>query len=318
MNRVEMARDHAARLIRFVLACSVAWLWPVIAAADDSSTGVMLPAPRAEPPASVSVRAAHVRLDAGRIVVDRTLAVEGEGARLAIDTPRFGWLGEGETYPDRQFPELAISLDGHQAKIDDGFRAFANGADISALLREAGLDPFVIAKTPPLLPKGSATGQLARMGAVGPSEDGTLARWTAERSIRMALPAASASLLTLTYLGRPAYGLVDAAHTDRLGLPQVCMDQRQFRDAIGPSLASHPYVFARYEIPVAIGASLPRVVTLGVGAADAQEHKRVLVAFCANTGMPTMLRGARDGLAARPGASGVLTILSVSDESLAP
>ena len=85
------------------------------AAADDSSKGVQLPGWQAEPGGSVTVTAAAIVLDGQTATATLTLA-GGRPApvRLSLTTPRFGWLGEGEPYPDRQFPELAVRLDGNR------------------------------------------------------------------------------------------------------------------------------------------------------------------------------------------------------------
>ena len=173
----------------------------------------MLPDMQSSPTGSVRVIAARVVLRADNIAVSVMTNVSPGGlGRIVIHGPRFGWLGDSEPYPERQFPELQASVDGTPVTVISGFSAFVGSTDISATLRDAQLDPFVIAQTPPFVSAVAgheiAFNKLVELGAIQKSDDGTLAKWDVARDIGVTLGRDGQHTLALTYTARPAYALI--------------------------------------------------------------------------------------------------------------
>jgi hypothetical protein len=107
-------------------------------------------------------------------------------------------MGESEPYPDRQFPELQILLDGTQAPMENAVAAFVGSADVREAIHEAPVDPFIVSDTPPVvsLAPGAALERLERLGAVKKLGGDYLANWTAQRSVRVLVPATRRFRLT--------------------------------------------------------------------------------------------------------------------------
>lgn len=127
------------------------------AMADDTSEGVaprMLSAPQDASPRSV-IDSSAVRMEGDEVTVSLTAqATLPAPAQWLIQGPLFGWLGDSETYPDRHFPELRVLSAGQPAPVTESVRAVAGrgAVDVSTLLQQAGINPWLIADTPPLSP----------------------------------------------------------------------------------------------------------------------------------------------------------------------
>ena len=205
------------------------------AGAEDSSTGVMLPGLRSSPAGSVMASSSRLVLKNGQVELSLSVTARGPSAYLLIQMPRFGWLGEAETYPERQFPELKILVDGAAVAIEDTFNTFVGSTDITDQIRKAGLDPFAITDTPPFVgSKGGASLEaLARLGAVENYQGRYLAKWTAARKVKVQLRAGSHSL-TLTYKSRPA---LDLLRFDQISKPaflaKYCLTTSDLTGALG-------------------------------------------------------------------------------------
>jgi len=186
--------------------------------ADDESAGVT-PGPfRAEPGGSVTLASSRIVLDGDRVSVALGVTARS-GATIRLDLPRFGWLGEAEPYPDRQFPEMAVEVDGRPAAVRNTVFAGFRGQDITAALRDAGLDPFAIAETPPFVSPSPVSAMpvrrrafegLVASGAVTKAPEGFLAGWTASRTVRVT-PGAGRHVVTFRYAARPAFALTTVA-----------------------------------------------------------------------------------------------------------
>ncbi len=158
--------------------------------------------------------------------------------RLSLTTPRFGWLGEGEPYPDRQFPELTVRLDGKPVAPAAGFRAFAGAREITELLSADHLDPFAITLTPPYLepldPSAPALDALAAAGAVSRRDGKTLAAWTVERTLTVSVPGGPAVVLATSWQARPAYDYLPADRTQAgPRLAPYCLNATSLAEALG-------------------------------------------------------------------------------------
>ena len=114
----------SARIV--ALACA-AGLAAVPVWANDESAGVAPGTLRAAPASNVAVSAVRVTLADDQIEVTTDLAVRNVQALLRFDLPRFGWLGEAEPYPDRNFPELLVTIDGRPTPLPLRFSAWSKG-----------------------------------------------------------------------------------------------------------------------------------------------------------------------------------------------
>ena len=305
---------HACSAVLLVAGLS---LLPMQARADDASNGVMLPGMQSTPTGSVRVVVASVVLRADQVAVSITADVApGRVGHVVIHGPRFGWLGEAETYPDRQFPELQASVDGTAVVLNSSFSAFAGSTDISATLRDARLDPFVIAQTPPFV--GAVAGhelafnKLVALGAIEKSDGGSLAHWDAARDIGIALGKGGQHTLTLTYTARPAYALIPFK---RLGatvpLASYCLSRTDLARLRGLSVAGRSLVVRQYAVPVGMDDKPVAKVQVSVTASGKPEPEHALVAFCGADGRATMGRTSDVSAAAQTDSKGVLHILAV-------
>ncbi len=204
--------------------------------------------------------------------------------------PRFGWLGESEPYPERQFPELRILKDGAPAKIEDTFAAFIGTSNITGAITQAGLDPFAIAQTPPFVtPKAGAAQAVAtleRLGAIEKSGADYIAKWTVTRKLTVAL-SAGMSTLTLIYKARPAYGL---HRFDRIEQPAYlapyCLSPQDLVAALGRVPASQMFAVQEYAIPLSIDNKPPLSVSIEIDAPD--KNVSATYAFCGADGKPVI------------------------------
>jgi hypothetical protein len=291
-----------------------------VAVADDSSFGVMLPGWQSNPPGAVQVQAAFISLNGVEARVSLELGPSGMPARLKLNGPRFGWLGEGEPYPDRQFPELAVSLGGSPLKLESGFRAYADGRDVTTLLSQARLDPFAVALSPPYLEPGdpptATLDVLGRAGAVRKGDTGYLASWTTERTVAVTLPAGPGGTLATTYRARPAFGYLPTRDNPApLRLGSYCLDARGLAVALGQPTNPGALVAREYAISAAVDGRAPVSVTLAVGATAAGEGSRLLVAACGTDGKVVLGKATFARASVRASSDGIVHVLTVEQAS---
>jgi hypothetical protein len=274
----------------------------------------MLPGLRAEPAGSVKAASATLALRAGKVEVTLTVNAQAAGNALTIQMPRFGWLGESEMYPDRQFPELEILVNGAPAKMESSFAAFVGTEDVTNAVRKAGVDPFAIADTPPFV---TATGgaqamdALLRVGAVEKSGSDYIAKWTAQRKVRVTL-AAGRSTVTLIYKARPAIALRRFEQTTRASsLAPVCLTAADLSAALGHPAAAITFVVTEYAIPLSVGDVAPAEdVTISADVSEA--GTRPLVAFCGAGGKTVTGKNASAKTPALVDAKGIARIFVVA------
>ena len=257
------------------------------ALADDTSEGVaprMLSAPQDGPQRSVIARSA-VRMEGG----DVTVSLAGEPtlpgpAQLLLQGPLFGWLGDSETYPDRQLPELRVLSSGEPAVVTESVKAVAGKADVSALLRQAGINPWLIADTPPFVPTEGVSAdllaQLVRAGAIGTSGADHLAQWRAQRTLGVAV--SPGQMLDIRYRLRPGYALMTQRTLAKADLRQrYCLAYAPLR-ALGTQFGrSTQFIARRYEIAVGAQDRTPPTARLSV----VPQPGVVLVAACTRGGV---------------------------------
>ena len=308
-------RVRASASRRFHIACGLlALIIPVLsvaspAVADDESAGVMPGRLRAEAPGALSGGAVHVALSGDRVEVAASVVVRAERAGMHLDMPRFGWLGEAETYPDRQFPELAVAIDGRAATLRDRFDARFRGRDMTVLVRAAGVDPYVIADTPPFVqvPDGrqAAVDALLAAGAVTRAPEGLIARWTVQRRIGLVLRRGR-HRVTLRYKARPGFVLSDvpllpgtARWTD------YCLTESTATVLFRRASSGGAVVLRNYAIPVGVGGVRTGSVHLTVD----RRTPRSTVIVCSAAG--TALIDPPAGQPVKAGPDGALHMLSI-------
>lgn len=235
------------------------------ARADDGSAGAVPGRFRAEPARRAMLTSTRIKLDGEQVRVALGVAVRANTA-IRLDLPRFAWLGEAESYPDRQFPELKVDVDGRPVSTAEDFVATVKGRDITSALRAAGVDPFAIAATPPFIEatpgKQTAFDALVASGAVTKAPEGFLAGWGASRIVRVA-PGAGAHVLTYRYTARPALGLDTLASANvrwaDYGMSPGTATRVAARHGLRGSV-----VVKRYTVPAVLDGIPPRAVTLRV------------------------------------------------------
>lgn len=253
------------------------------AMADDSSNGVaprILPAPQDGLVRNAQMASSAVRMNGDEVTVSvtppPTLAAP---ARWLIQGPLFGWLGDSEPYPDRHFPELRVLSNGQSVTVTESVRALAGSADVSALLRQTGVNPWLIADTPPFVPTEGLSpelvAQLVQGGAVGTSGGDYLAQWRAQRTLGVAL--APGQTLDIRYRLRPGYARLPRLALARANLRQrYCLANAQLGRLHKQFGGSAQFIARRYEIAVGAEPRAPASVRLSV----APQPGVALVAAC--------------------------------------
>jgi hypothetical protein len=297
------------------------------ARADDASRGVMFPAPEAVAPDKVIPGAAMLSLgddqDNRTVALELALSPVKSSRTLSIHIPPFGWSGESEPYPDRQFPELNVTLDGKPATILSQPRVTFAGQDITDKVVAAQLAPFAITATPPLVDPapgaGAAYTQLQSLGAITTDQDGNhLAQWRVGRD--MTIPLDTAQHLRFNYKARPAFASVqrlNAAGT-LFTLSDYCVTTDLLRHRLAGVSAGASFALEAFAIPAGIGTKPPTSlrVTLApwVAAAEAgfPSSSHLLRVFCDADHHPviTGLAGIRHDAATGP--DGVFRILVIA------
>ncbi|RZJ60787.1 MAG: hypothetical protein EON49_07330 [Acidovorax sp.] len=242
------------------------------ALADDTSEGVaprMISAPQDGPQRSVVARSA-VRMEGSEVMVSLTAQPTlPSPAQWLIQGPLFGWLGDSETYPDRHFPELRVLSAGQPVALTESVKAVAGkgAVDVSTLLRQAGVNPWLIADTPPFVPtegiSADLLAQLVRAGAVGTSGTDHVAQWRAQRTLGVALP--PGQTLDIRYRLRPGYALMTQQALTKANLRhRYCLTDAPLRALSTQFGRSAQFIAKRYEIAVGAQDRTPPPVRLSV------------------------------------------------------
>lgn len=291
-------------------------LYSPYANADDTSAGVTLQGLRSDPAGSVTASATSVVLRNGNVQVTLTVTVRrGQGGAVLIEMPRFGWLGESETYPDRQFPELQILANGISAKIENRFAAFVGSSDVTEAILKAGVKPFAIADTPPFVAPGPggkpAFEMLERLGAIEKSGSDYLAKWTAQRKVRVAL-SPGLGTLTLNYKARPGYELRRWDQISKSSnLAEYCASSSDLIKLFG-RVATGMFVASDYAIPVTIDDRALTSVDIAVELPSKEDQPRSVMAFCGADGKAVISQATPIKATARMGAKGTVRLLSIA------
>jgi hypothetical protein len=263
----------------------------------------------------VALSASRLVAKAGRLELTLTVDVQRpQGASLVLQMPRFGWLGEAEPYPDRQFPELKVLVDGAPGAINDTFSAVVGSTDVSDAIRKSGVDPFAIADTPPFV-SAKAGGAVAlqtleRLGAVEKYQQNYIARWTVSRKIAIALKAGAHSL-SLSYQSRPSF---DLETFSRVGTPARlaphCLTSADLTSALGRSAATRSFVVREYRVPVTLDEKPTQSLSVSWDEAGKNPGAGV-IAFCGRDGKAVVNRIGPTAIPARADAKGVVHVMSI-------
>jgi hypothetical protein len=296
----------------FAAGCAGLALCPLVTLADDISRGVPLAGLTSVPATSLRATDVQLQLDDDAVLLHMALLPTTSGAALTLSGPRFAWMGEAEPYPDRQFPELHATLDGKVlASQSPDFVAFAGGREITSDLLELGIDPFVIATTPPFVYSPQDTAgrakfqRLQSLGAVLTEDGQYLARWQAQRLLRWQIGAAQA-VFTLAYKARPAFALQDLQREPALQqLKAYCATPALLRQRLAQAGQSSAFVFVKqYAIAVGIDGHAPKSLSVLISEPNA--------VFCAADGKAAF--GGGKPVAAR-GVGGIFYLLKLEQPS---
>lgn len=248
-------------LIRHAVLCAgLAWALPAVA--DDASAGVPMPPLRILQPQGGRMRpeAVSVQLDGDQVQVRWSLPKRHAAMQLGLAWPAYGWLGASEPYPVRHAPELKVTVDQRPVSLDEQVDAVLGTQPLTAPLRAAQLDPWLITESPPLVTpgQGPAWEALLAQGAIKREDGQFLAQWSAARRVSFALPARAAEI-GLSYAALPAFGALAAGELPPEALSRgVCAHPARYRDL----LAGRAWVFKAYTLPVSIGGQAPGQVRL--------------------------------------------------------
>lgn len=300
-------------------------LWAVVAPpihAEPSIPAAPLPGLESDPAGTVTPEFCAVSVMAGKATVELTVRADAEAPALLLNGPQFGW-SESEPYPDRHFPELEIRVDGNPITPDDRFEAFMGKTNITNLLRAAQMDPWAIARTPPVTsahPKNAQVlNALRNVGAIVNAGDDYMAKWTARRMLRIALKAVPDQRVELNYTARPGHALLT---TDQLVTTSrektYCVSSKQLRHFLHAGSDSTRLTIGEYTIPTGIDGKAPSSVifTMLPSAGDGAAPQAAMF-LCGPHGKPI----AKDGSVTRERAElddqGMVHVLSVA-VSLSP
>ena len=288
------------------------------ARADDGSSGVSLAGLRSQPSVSLRANVAALTLDGDSVALRIEIQATPAARALRLRGPLFTWLGAGESYPDRHFPELSAALDPGPSDAAESFEAFAGGRDITAALTALQLDPFVVATTPPLIAAPTdraadlaAYQRLVALRAVQLRDGQPWAFWQARRVWRFTWPPTASvqpqrftQTFTLKYTARPGLRLLDAQQPARaLSLASYCLSAAQWRAWLAAAeLTGMPLVARTYAIALGVDGRPPARSTVQVDDAQA--------VFCSAEGRAAF--GGPTPAEARTDKAGVLHVLRMA------
>jgi hypothetical protein len=308
----------SARLRSVVVAALLASALAVQAptGAVDASDGVVGPNVEIEPAESTAVLSATVLLRDKTVQLTWKLNVQpGHSARASFTGQRFRWRGEADPYPERQFPELEVLLDGAPALTTSRFSAWMKSTEISNQIRAAGLDPFVITESPPIVAPPGALSEplkaLEREGAIVPDDAGYLAKWSAQRIVSVPLAPGSQRQLTLKYTARPAFALQSfSTLASGIALSKYCVTKSQLSQLLAAAARRYPIQVNEYAVPSAINNTPPPELSVDIGGLELEGQPVTIAIVCKPNGEFAVVRGQGE-LQVRPDARGTLHLLAL-------
>jgi len=285
------------------------------ARAEDDADAVVLSNMHAIPAGGVKIAAAAITLREGKATVGITTRAGDAPAMIDVQGPQFKWLGEQDSYPDRQFPELRISVDHVPAILQDHSAAFFGGTDITGELKDAGIDLFTISQSPPVLfstpDNQEIFNRLLAMGAIMQLGGQDVAAWSARRDVSFTL-SEGAHLVTLQYNARPAITLLPPAQLPKtLPLAAYCLPDATLRRAAARAAKSGYVLAVQYAIPTGIGGEAAEAVAIDLANPGGASLPAAIAFFCGPDGSAVAAPNAAIHAPAKPDASGIVHILTL-------
>jgi hypothetical protein len=283
--------------------------------AGEARVGVPLPGLVSDDAEPVLCDSARVNIAAGRVSIALSVRATGDAPALLLDGPLFGWSGASDPYPDRQFPELEIRLDGAVTTPENSFLAFAGKTNVTNMLRSAAVDPWAITRTPPAIESLPANAQVVKglksFGAIESSDDSTLAKWTAQRRVRIPLKNAAGQNVELNYRARPSESMLTAEQLDTTSREKTyCISPASSSRLPHSRSAGSLFVVTEYDVATGIDGKPPALVTFSWSHAAVDPVDYVF--FCGPHGKPVARKGSVRGEAAEVDEAGFLHVMTVA------
>lgn len=294
--------------------------WALLAAAGTShaaasSTGAPFPGLTSDEGSNAAAESCSVTLSGTNARVELSVHSAANQPALLVQGPLFGPQGESDAYPDRHFPELEIRLDGAPATLEDRFEVFMGKSDITSAVRAAGMDPWAIARSPPVTPvrpDAPALKALERMHAVQHSEDGYLANWTARRVLRIPLKVSADQRIELRYRARPALLELPSDQLTSGGREAVyCVSPKQANALL--QAGSHPRLVHAAEYSIATGIDGHPAPTVKLWKSPEGNGSRVFTFVCGPHGQSIAVAGNLERRPVQADQAGNLRILEVRE-----
>jgi hypothetical protein len=289
--------------------------------ADDIRAGVPLPGLESDPAGTVVPQSCAVSVTDGQISVSLRVATAEPAPALLLNTPFFGWIAT-DPYPDRQFPELKILVDGVPITPEDRFEAFAHNFNITNLLGLAEMDPWAITHSPPLTAAHPQQPQvlkgLRNVGAIENAGDQYLAKWTARRLIRIPLKSVPSEQVELDYTARPATSVMTADQLDTTGREKsYCISPRSLQQVYRAGANATALAINEFTIATGVDGKPPASVLLTMSSGGARDSKSQDYLFlCGPHGKPIAKRGLVTHERAEVDDEGFLRVLIVTQSAV--
>jgi hypothetical protein len=305
------------RYIQSLVLCA-AIIFPAFAQAEDDVSSAPLPGLRSIPAKSVQPLLARISLTPRQVLV--SIMTQGsDDAMLDEHGPAFSWVGAGETYPDKDFPDLKIQVDGQSVNIIDMSKAYDGDIDITADLKQAGLDRFEIDQDLPLSPTKSDRAmfdRLVTMSAIKKMSDSTpplyVPHWTAVRDI-MFKPGDGEHIVTLSYTPRPGLSLQQMLDVPTsVDVSAYCMTKAALVSYASQAEIGGDVVLETYDIPVSVDDKPLANVILnlsGFHSGDLGANTRLVV--CGHDRKPIITAASTYKGLIQPDMTGVVHVLAV-------
>jgi len=262
----------------------------------EAHAGVPLPELQADPPGTVIPRSCTLSVMAGHVSVELLVATTTDMPALLLSGPLFGFDGSAAPYAERQFPELAIRVDGASSVPDDRFEAFFGGRNITNFLIQADLDPWIITHDPPVTAAHPAHPQVLKglilMGAIEPVGEDFRAKWTARRILRIPLKNVPQQRVELDYTARPAAAVMTAEQLDTAARERrYCLSPRELAKLRRPGAGTTWLSIQELAIATGIDDTAPAAVSLTVQPTAARGNLAPTVFACGPHGKSVAKQG---------------------------
>lgn len=270
-------------------------LWALTAMplyAEQPYPAVPLPGLESDPPGTVIPQSCELSVAGDKVSMDLTVKAGTDTPALLINGPLLGWRGPAEPYPDRQFPELEIRIDGDLVAPADRFEAMMGETNITNLLRAAQMDPWAITRSPPVTSAHPKNAQVLTMlrnvGAIVNAGDDYTAKWTARRVLRIALKAAPTQGVGLSYKVRPGHAWLTSEQLITTSREKTyCVSSKQLRHSLHTGSDSTLLSVEEYVLPTGIDGKAPTSVTFTLSPSSSGSASLPAALFmCGSHGKP--------------------------------